>query len=86
MNAFAEAVPDHHIAQRLLLKVRRTSGVDDDDEVGLAGEVVDGAANFFQAVVLKSGHSSGAIYLPGAEQFLPVSVVRFIGKHGQMWQ
>ena len=86
VNAFAEAIPNDDIAQRLLLKIRRASGVDDNDEIGLAREIVDGAANFFQSVILEGGHTSGAINVPTTEQLLPVGVVRLIREHGQMRQ
>ena len=85
-NAFAQPVPHHHVAQGLAFKIRRAGGVDDDDEVGLGGQVVDGAAHFFNAVVLEHQLAGFLVLLPLAQQFLAIGVVSFVREHGQVRQ
>jgi hypothetical protein len=84
--ALAQSVPGHHVAQRLALEVGRAGGIDDDDQVGFARQVVDGTAHLLDAVVLEHRFARGLVRLPFAQQLLAVGVVGLVGEHRQMRQ
>ena len=85
-DALTQAVPDHHVAQGLTLKVGRAGGVDGDDEVGCPRQVVNGATHFLDALVLENGLAGFLVFLPFAQQLLAVGVMRFVREHRQMRQ